>query len=214
MKPKNLLVILFAVLFLNLFNAKPVDAQCTLSFTYTLNGLDFAGTPVVGASFDPTSSSSFWTWSSNSILALYASNIGFPDHIETLPWAGNYDFCVYAEDTAANAPCSAQVKSCQMITVTGITSINKNLSSIFSLSVYPNPAGDRTNIVYTLAKEGMLDLSAFDLLGNKVAAIENGSFPAGAHHTTFETNALPQGIYLLKLVADEKTVYHKLVVAK
>jgi hypothetical protein len=67
------------------------------------------------------------------------------------------------------------------------------------LGNYPNPFGNSTNIIYTLPEDGMVNLSIYCILGNKVATLVNESQHAGNYEISHGLADLPAGIYLATL---------------
>lgn len=71
---------------------------------------------------------------------------------------------------------------------------------------YPNPFNPTTTISYNLAEDNNIELSIFNLKGQKVKQLVNGFFPAGQHSVVWngtDQNNKPvsSGIYLYKLKA-------------
>ncbi len=67
---------------------------------------------------------------------------------------------------------------------------------------------------FTLPLTGVIQLQLYDLLGRKLATLVNGNFRAGAHEVTLDQEALPSGIYLLKLTAGAEALTVKVVITK
>jgi len=68
---------------------------------------------------------------------------------------------------------------------------------------YPNPFNPGTIIKYKLSKPEWINLSVYDILGRKVAILENGYCPAGEFETRFEGNSLADGVYFYVFKAGE-----------
>lgn len=64
---------------------------------------------------------------------------------------------------------------------------------------YPNPFNPKTIITYETAIAGIIELSVYNMLGQKVATLLNEHQPAGFHKTQFDGQGLSSGIYLLKI---------------
>jgi hypothetical protein len=79
----------------------------------------------------------------------------------------------------------------------------------------PNPMKKNTMIYYTLPTEGDVTLKVYNLLGQEVRTLVNGSQKAGLHSVTFNAknsrgNRLPQGIYFYRLTAGERSLTNKI----
>ena len=84
---------------------------------------------------------------------------------------------------------------------------------------YPNPFNPATQISYTLARAGDVQLKVYDLLGRDVGTLVNGHQPAGAHQVVWQAlgrqgNALPAGVYLYQLRAGSFLMSRKMVLMK
>lgn len=66
---------------------------------------------------------------------------------------------------------------------------------------FPNPFNPETNIAFSLPETGLVKLKVFDILGNEVAVLLNGSIPSGNHQISFHAENLPSGIYFYRLEA-------------
>jgi len=85
----------------------------------------------------------------------------------------------------------------------------------FSLNQnYPNPFNPVTNIRYDLARNAMVTLEVFDVLGQKVAEPVNGPVEAGSHEVSFDGSALPSGVYIYRLTADGISLHRKMMLLK
>lgn len=60
---------------------------------------------------------------------------------------------------------------------------------------YPNPFNPSTQIKFDLAKTGPVDLSIYNILGQKVATLVAGEKKAGSYTIIFNANNLSSGIY-------------------
>ncbi|MEW6195815.1 MAG: S8 family serine peptidase [Bacteroidota bacterium] len=68
---------------------------------------------------------------------------------------------------------------------------------------YPNPFNPSTVISFSLAKDGMISLEVFNLLGEKVATLVNDYRPAGKYTVNFDASKLASGIYLYRISSAE-----------
>lgn len=86
----------------------------------------------------------------------------------------------------------------------GINSVEDNL--LATLSVYPNPAVNNEVNIYS---ETELDeIQLINLNGQLIQSVQQPK----ANNNEYRLNNLPQGFYLLKVTADEKTATQKIVV--
>ena len=74
------------------------------------------------------------------------------------------------------------------------------------LGVAPNPFNPSLTIAVRTAAAGMLDVSIYNLLGERVAQLQHGSHPAGGHQLTWHpgegNHELSSGLYLVRVFDD------------
>lgn len=66
----------------------------------------------------------------------------------------------------------------------------------------PNPFNPSTKIKFSIAKDGIVKLSVFDITGRKIREIKNGFLIQGEYEVIFDGNGLSSGFYFYKLEAD------------
>ncbi|MDZ7319192.1 MAG: T9SS type A sorting domain-containing protein [candidate division KSB1 bacterium] len=124
-----------------------------------------------------------------------------------------YWWRVKAGNAAGWGPFS-ETRSFQVKKPTGIDA-DKNVVWTFSLNQnYPNPFNPTTKISFTLDKAGSVNLSVFNMVGQKVATLIDDKLAAGYHEIHFDASHLANGIYLYKLESGQKVSVRKLVVLK
>ena len=79
---------------------------------------------------------------------------------------------------------------------------------------YPNPFNPSTTISYRLPEQSDISLSVFNLLGQQVATIYDGSQVAGEHRVTWDASAFPSSVYFVKLEAGGWSETVKMVLLK
>ena len=79
---------------------------------------------------------------------------------------------------------------------------------------YPNPFNPTTVISYHLAKNSLVDLVLYDMLGRKVETLLRERQSAGAHSVYFNAGGLSSGVYFYKLTAGDFVDAKKLIVIK
>ncbi len=85
----------------------------------------------------------------------------------------------------------------------------------FTLSQnYPNPFNPTATISYVIGNRQMVNLSVYDILGQRVATLVDEEKAPGSYTATFDGSKLPSGIYLYRLQAGSFTQTRKMVLVK
>jgi len=79
---------------------------------------------------------------------------------------------------------------------------------------YPNPFNPETTIGFELAEASNVTLTVYNVAGQEVATLVNGSLNAGAHSVVFDAAALTSGVYLYRLTAGSFSAQQKMVLMK
>lgn len=79
---------------------------------------------------------------------------------------------------------------------------------------YPNPFTGTASLTYTLDRAGPARLELFDALGRRVSVLEDAARPAGTYRARLNGDALPPGLYLVRLTAGAQTAARRLVRGK
>jgi hypothetical protein len=79
---------------------------------------------------------------------------------------------------------------------------------------FPNPFNPETTVRFVLPENGMVNLSVYNIRGEKVAQLVQGSLEAGEHSVTWNAAHLTSGVYLFRLEAGTVTSVKKVVFAK
>jgi hypothetical protein len=79
---------------------------------------------------------------------------------------------------------------------------------------YPNPFNPTTTISFHIPSKGIIDLSVFNLLGEKVVTLLNDEEDIGDHSITFDAKSLPSGIYFYRLKSGSHTIVKKMLLTK
>lgn len=98
-----------------------------------------------------------------------------------------------------------------------ITGLYENMSPVrvFALHQnYPNPFNPSTTIEYQTPKEGFVNLTVYNMLGQKVTTLVNANIPSGKHHIVFNASDLTSGVYFYKLTAGTLVSTKKLLLLK
>lgn len=97
----------------------------------------------------------------------------------------------------------------------GAVEVKGNSEMVYDLyQNYPNPFNPETVIKYSLASDGMVTLSIYDILGTKITTLVNEAKKAGTHQVSFKPGELPSGIYFYELVTPNFTKKLKMLLLK
>ena len=76
---------------------------------------------------------------------------------------------------------------------------------------YPNPVRDRATVSYALPEPATVQLTVYDVLGRRVAVLDEGRREPGVHHLTWTPETAASGVYLLRFSADGQTRTRKVM---
>ena len=79
---------------------------------------------------------------------------------------------------------------------------------------YPNPFNPSTTIEYSLAKAAKVDLSIYNVLGQKIATLVNSRQSAGIQQVVFDASKLSTGVYFYRIQADDFVQVKKMLLMK
>lgn len=88
------------------------------------------------------------------------------------------------------------------------------LSEFILFNNYPNPFNPSTTISFKLFKDTEVDLSIYNILGNKVKTIAKGFYKAGYYEIIFNAEGFASGLYLYKLKTNTGSIVKKMLLAK
>ncbi len=82
--------------------------------------------------------------------------------------------------------------------------IEIDFSAVYNFSLeqnYPNPFNPQTKIVFTLAEASLVNLSVYNLTGEKIATVVDEALTDGIHEHIFDANGIASGSYFYRLTA-------------
>jgi len=79
---------------------------------------------------------------------------------------------------------------------------------------YPNPFNPLTKISYEIAKAEQVDLSVYDITGNRVATLVRGFQNPGMYHVEFLADKLSTGVYFYRIEAGDWIDTKKMLIIK
>jgi len=93
--------------------------------------------------------------------------------------------------------------------------IASQLPSKFAMEQnYPNPFNPTTTINYSLPKDSYTQMSVFNILGQRVATLVDGSVKAGYHQVVFDGDRFASGVYFYVMRADGQVFKLKMLLLK
>jgi len=136
-------------------------------------------------------------------LEMYDSgNDGFGDN-------GFYQV-VYGTNSTAFSGGSFEDKDVNEITYDIVGVEEQEVAKNFT--VYPNPASNNLSVSITLNNKQPIKVMLYDMLGSTIAEKNLGMQHEGSVTTTFNVSKLETGVYLIKVLAGEKTYINKVFV--
>jgi hypothetical protein len=99
---------------------------------------------------------------------------------------------------------------------TGVEVVSQNVPSLFKLEQnYPNPFNPSTKIRFQLDKASSVTLKIYNLIGQEVASLVEGTKQPGTYDVLFDARALSSGVYFYRLsTAAGPTETRKMVLLK
>lgn len=100
-----------------------------------------------------------------------------------------------------------------------VASSNDIVSTAYNFINFPNPFNPSTKIRFNVPEEGNVELSVYNLKGQKVRTICKEILPSGNHEYIWQgknntNNAVASGIYFIRLDNGEKTKFRKVLLLK
>jgi len=96
------------------------------------------------------------------------------------------------------------IKSCKESELTSVETTN--------MILYPNPAGNRTTIQFTLPQSSHVSIKVYDMSGREMKTMLNDNLDEGNHTLQLNLKDFPSGIYFVKMISDFGIETQKLMV--
>jgi hypothetical protein len=97
---------------------------------------------------------------------------------------------------------------------TAVEDENVTVENYYLGQNYPNPFNPSTKINYGIEKAGEVEITVYNILGNKISTLVNGVKSAGNHSVSFNASNLSSGIYFYKIVTNEFVQTRKMILEK
>lgn len=103
-----------------------------------------------------------------------------------------------------------------IVTLIGVNEwVNTGVYIFGLMPPHPNPAKDRLDITYTIARDQNISLKLFNTAGQLISTLTSGRKTAGKHTMRWQAhNAVSSGIYFLELTAGKESTVQKVVFIK
>ena len=103
-----------------------------------------------------------------------------------------------------------------VVEVTFHTDSNVGLEelSTSTVSIYPNPSQNTTNISYSLTETASVSVDVYSITGAQVLEISAVKQTIGNQKTTINTSSLEEGIYFVSLTINDQVITKKITVIK
>ncbi|MFH1686225.1 MAG: T9SS type A sorting domain-containing protein [bacterium] len=79
---------------------------------------------------------------------------------------------------------------------------------------YPNPFNPSTTFEFALPVAGHVDLTVFNVLGQKVESVINENLNAGIHQVVWDASNVSSGVYFYRLTTGDNTETRKMMLLK
>ncbi len=99
--------------------------------------------------------------------------------------------------------------------LTSVERISNTVPSAYALEQnYPNPFNPSTEIEYSVARSGLVNLRVYNMLGQEISTLFSGIQQPGNYRIKFDGGHLTSGVYFYRLEAGGTSVARKMVLTK
>ena len=96
-----------------------------------------------------------------------------------------------------------------------IVEVNIEITPEFSLSQnYPNPFNPVTKINFNIPEDGIVTISIYNILGEKIAVLLNQHLLKGSHSVDFDGNHINSGVYFYRLEYMNNSIVKNMTLVK
>lgn len=128
------------------------------------------------------------------------------------------DLCIARNAVPSHIKNGAYLGSCGQLpgnAAKGIVSEVPAVTYERDFSVFPNPAEGQAVITFKTPADGMVKLQMYDMNGNLVKELFNGTMEKGIYKQLYlQTGGFPAGLYICKLQTVAGVSQHKLIIGK
>lgn len=95
----------------------------------------------------------------------------------------------------------------------GPTALNELNSVISSMHVFPNPANEQIELTAGFSRDVNVQIELIDITGKIISVIQDQQSDTQILQTTFDTAMLPDGIYMIRINAEDQSAFKNFVIA-
>ena len=95
-----------------------------------------------------------------------------------------------------------------------VVEVKNNVVLSYKLGNYPNPFNPATTIAFEMPESGMVNITIYNMLGEKVATVVSERMEMGAHEINFDASRLASGTYIYRLTAGSNVISKKMLLLK
>lgn len=172
----------------------------------------------------------------NKIFKIYLPLILIPIHIAFSQPESPYNLISSGGQKSANSSFIVNSSIGETFTGKSINSINQMLAGFWSIyqsdnivyvkdgynlpkefnleQNYPNPFNPSTTIQFSLPKQTQIKIILYNILGEKLITLTDGTYEAGYHKVTFNSGNLSSGTYIYRFESDEFIQVKKMILLK
>ncbi len=92
--------------------------------------------------------------------------------------------------------------------------LNEFIPTGYEIKNFPNPFNASTQIVVNVPVNANISLKIYNLIGEEITELANDFFSSGTYRFTFNADNLSSGIYFVRLISNNTTLTHKILLLK
>jgi len=102
-----------------------------------------------------------------------------------------------------------------IITVLEVSAFECSARNInLNFQIFPNPTRGTISLNYSLLSAVRVSICIYDLKGNKISTLVDEELDKGEHSFQEDFSILPEGLYLVRMLAGHQSVMKKLIIMK
>ncbi len=106
------------------------------------------------------------------------------------------------------------VDSLSISTATAVEPVPGKIYNYNLYQNYPNPFNPTTTISFSVPSSQKVELAVYNIMGQKVKTLYNGTAPAGITRVNFKADNLSSGVYIYNIKTSSMTLSRKLMLLK